>query len=100
MPYVRVSLMRPRHGEEARVRELIDRLVGFFSQQPGFITGYRLEPVEPDGYMGRIGVWESAEQADHAAQADFDLALRSQMNMSLEEHVEYSFHGTPPTPNS
>ena len=34
------------------------------------------------------------------AQADFDLALRSQMNMSLEEHVEYSFHGTPPTPNS
>ena len=51
-------------------------------------------------YLGRIGVWDSAESADHAAQADFDLALRSQMNMSVAEHVEYSFHGTPPAPNS
>jgi heme-degrading monooxygenase HmoA len=97
VPYVRVSLMRPRAGEEERVRELIDRLVSFFSTQPGFLSGYRLEPVEPDGYMGRIGVWETAEQADRAAQANLDLALRSQMNMSLEEHLEYSFHGTVPT---
>ena len=96
MPYVRVSLMRPRAGEEERVRYLIDRLVGFFSSKPGFLSGYRLEPVEPDGYMGRIGVWDTAEQADKAAQEDFDLALRSQMNMSVAEHIEYSFHGTAP----
>lgn len=93
MPYVRISLMRARGGEEARVRDLIDRLVTFYRSQPGYIDGYRLEPTEADGYLGRMGVWQTEGDAARAAQAEYDLALRSQLNMSLTEHTEYSFIG-------
>jgi hypothetical protein len=96
MPYVRVTLMRARAGGEDRVRDLTRQLVDFFSDQPGFITGYSLDPVEPDGYLGRVGVWETPEAADRAAQTPHDLSLRSELNMVLEEHIEYSFTGTPP----
>ena len=96
MPYVRISMMRARTGEETRVHDLIDRLVAYYAQQPGFVTGYRLEPTEPDGFIGRIGVWERVEDADRAAQTEHDLALRSQLNMSVEEHREYSFVGYAP----
>jgi heme-degrading monooxygenase HmoA len=93
MPYVRFSLMRPKNGEEARVRDLLDRLVEFYSQQPGYIDGYRLEPTEADGLLGRMGVWESEQDATRAAQTEYDLALRSQLNMSVAEHTEHSFQG-------
>src|SRR5439155_23774012 len=73
--YVRVSLMRARNGEEQRVHDLLDRLITYYAEQQGYVTGYRLEPTEPEGYIGRIGVWESAEDADRAAQTEHDLAL-------------------------
>jgi hypothetical protein len=96
MPYIRVSMMHARTGEEARVHELMDRLVAYYAEQPGYISGYRLEPTDPDGYLGRIGVWESDKDAERAAQTEFDLALRSQLNAAVDEHREYSFTGYEP----
>jgi hypothetical protein len=89
-------LIRPRHTEEARVRELLERLVTYYAEQPGYLAGYLLEPTEPDGFLGRIGVWETDKDAEHAAQQEYDLALRSQLNMAVEEHREYSFIGHEP----
>ncbi len=42
----------------------------------------------------------SDEAAEHAAQSDHDLALRSQLNFAVQEdsHEEYSFEGIPATP--
>jgi hypothetical protein len=97
MPYVRISLMHPRQTEEARVHELLDRLVAYYAEQPGHISGYRLEPTDPDGYLGRIGVWETEQDAERAAQTEFDLALRSQLNAAVDEHREYSFNGSEAT---
>ena len=100
MPYVRISMMHPRRGEEARVHELMDRLVAYYTEQPGYISGYRLEPIDPEGYLGRIGIWETDKDAEHAAQTEFDLALRSQLNAAVDEHREYSFMGyEPPKPS-
>ena len=96
MPYVRISLMHPRPTEEARVHELMDRLVAYYAEQPGYISGYRLEPTDPEGYLGRIGVWATEQDAEHAAQTEFDLALRSQLNAAVDEHREYSFTGYEP----
>ncbi len=90
--------MRARSGEEPRVRDLLDQLVAYYAQQPGYIVGYRLEPTEPEGYIGRIGIWQREEDAQHAAQTEHDLALRSQLNMSVAEHTEYSFHGVESPP--
>lgn len=90
--------MRARAGEEARVRGLLDDLVAYYSKQPGFISGYRLESTTEDGTFGRIGVWERAEDAERAAQTDHDLALRSQLNMSVSEHAEHAYNGTETPP--
>jgi hypothetical protein len=90
--------MRARPGEEARVRELLDSLVAYYAQQPGFIKGYRLEATGPDGSFGRIGIWEREEDAERAAQTDRDLALRSQLNMSLLDHAEHAFNGVESPP--
>jgi hypothetical protein len=91
MPYVRISTMRARAGEEARVRDLLDSLIGYYAKQPGYIAGYRLESA--DGSIGRIGIWQREEDAEHAAQTDHDLALRSQLNMSVVEHEEHAYDG-------
>ena len=93
MPYVRVSTMRARNGAESQVRQLLDDLVTYYSQQPGYIAGYRLEPTDPDGTFGRIGIWQSHEDAEHAAQTDHDLALRSQLNAAVLDHEEHAYNG-------
>jgi len=100
MPYVRISLMRPKHGREDEVNELIDRLVAYYEQQPGYITGYRLRNIDGTDRVGRLGVWDRHEDAEHAATTDHDLALRSQLNLMIEDesHEEYSFDGIPTNP--
>lgn len=91
-------MMRARSGEEARVRDLLDRLVAYYRQQPGYMAGYRLEPTEAGGYVGRMGIWQRVEDAERAAQTEHDLALRSQLNMSVVEHTEYTFQGVEAPP--
>lgn len=97
MAYVRISLMQPKPGQAARVHELLDQLIEFYEAQPGYITGYRLEPHDGSGRVGRIGVWDNDASAEHAATNDHDMALRSELNMVVEagSHQELSFEGTP-----
>lgn len=101
MPYIRISLMQPKHGQEQHVQELLDELVRFYEKQPGYIQGFTLRPVDRARHIGRIGIWERDEDAIHAAQHDHDMALRSQLNMAIEEgsHEELSFEGIPATPH-
>ncbi len=94
MPYVRFSLMRPKPGEDARARELIDTLIAYYKQQPGYISGLRLEPTESAGLIGRMGLWASEADANAAAQQEHDLALRSQLAAVVTEHTEHAFEGT------
>ncbi len=98
MPYVRFSLMRPMHGQDVHARELIDSLVVYYQQQPGFMSGYRLEPADSAGFIGRMGVWATEADANAAAQQEHDLALRSRLNFIVSDHHEYSFEGVAPVP--
>ena len=93
MPYVRVSLMRPKPGEDARARELIDTLIAYYRQQPGYLSGMRLEPSDSAGFIGRMGLWASEADANAAAQHEHDLALRAQLGSVVTEHSEYAFEG-------
>jgi quinol monooxygenase YgiN len=95
MAYVRVSILRARAGQEDRARDLIAQLVAYYEQQPGYVRGYRLVHTDDAARLGRIGVWESEQDAARAAQTPHDLALRSELNLTVEEgsHQEYSFEG-------
>jgi heme-degrading monooxygenase HmoA len=99
MPYVRISHMRPRPGQEKRVGEILDELSRFYTDCQGYVLGYRLQPHEHDTTkrMGRVGVWESEDAAVDAAQNQHALALRSELLRLIDEdsHEELSFDGTP-----
>lgn len=96
MPYVRLSLMRPRHGQEALVRSLLDYLVLFHESQPGYLHGYRIDRADRGDRVGRIGVWASEADAERAARADRDLALRAELMMAVDDdsHEEHSFEAS------
>lgn len=98
MPYVRISILQAKSGQEDRVRDLLDRLVGFYATQPGYVSGYRLSHADQPGRFGRIGVWQSEQDAIRAAQDMHDLALRSELNPAVVEnsHEEWSFEGHVP----
>ena len=93
MPYVRVSLMRPKPGHEGLVRSLLDYLVLFHESQPGYLFGYRIDRADASDRVGRLGIWASEGDLERAARADHDLALRAELKMAIEEdsHEEHSF---------
>jgi heme-degrading monooxygenase HmoA len=95
MSYVRISLMHPKAGQAEALNALLDRLVEYYEQQPGYLTGYRLRDIDGSGRVGRLGVWEHENDAERAAHSDHDLAMRSELNMVVDEdsHEEYSFEG-------
>jgi quinol monooxygenase YgiN len=97
MPYVRVTTMIARAGQEARLEKTMRDLSAFYAQQPGYIHGYTLLPHEQANprRFGRVGVWENEHAAVDAAQRDHALALRSELLRILVEelHDEYSFIG-------
>lgn len=96
MPFIRISIVRPKRGQEERARELIDSLVDYYARQPGHVAGYRLEHNDGSSRFGRIGIWEREEDAERAAVTDHDLALRAELNRIVEDetHQEYSFVAT------
>lgn len=96
MSYVRVSVVQPKRGREAEVERVLIRLAEHYSDQPGNITSYVLQHLDGHERYGRLSVWETEDAAEHAAQGDHDLALRSELMAMVDEgsHEELSFAGT------
>ena len=94
MYYVRLSLMTAKPGHEADVATMIDDLVTFYRQQPGFVTGYKLIAADATGDIGRVTVWRSEADADEAARTDHVLSRRADLaGMTIEDsHQERGFH--------
>lgn len=91
--YVRLSLMNPKAGQEEKVSAIMDDLLAHFSTQPGFVRGYKLLSGDPDDRCGRLTVWKSENEADHAATSQHVLSARSELMLVVEQdsHVERSF---------
>ena len=99
--FIRISYMHPKDGQEARLKELLQKLSTFYREQSGYQGGYILNPYDkaPVGERrwGRVGLWDSEDAAEHAAQAEHSMALRSELTRVVEEdsHYEFTFEGTP-----
>ena len=91
--YVRLSLVTAKPGEEERVSQMMDGLLEFLATQPGYVRGYKLIRTYPDPRTGRITVWKSEQDADHAAQTQHILSVRSELMQLVEEdfHIERSY---------
>ncbi len=98
--YVRLSLMHPKPGQEERVSQIMDDLLSFLANQPGYVRGFKLsgEPHDPQGRVGRLIVWSSEADANRAATTQHDLSVRSELMRLIEEdsHVERSYTAIDP----
>jgi quinol monooxygenase YgiN len=92
MPYVRLSIARPRRGEEARFEQVMQRLTEVTADQPGCTAAYIMKPDDESGEIARISFYEDAHQADAAAQGATIMALRSELHLLSDAgHVERGF---------
>ena len=99
MYIVRQTSVNPQPGRKERVEEILDALEAHYATLPGYGLGFRYKLVGgTSGEIGRIAVWRSHENADHAAQNTHSQALRSELNLVItEEHQEHMWEieGTP-----
>ena len=95
MPYIRISLMVPKANRIADAGRLLDSVALHCEGQPGFIKGYRLEPSDNSGLIGRVTIWADEHSADLVARGERMLALRSALNEVVRKgsHQERGFWG-------
>ena len=103
--YVRLSLVRPKTGQESRVSDILNDLVGFYANQPGYLQGYTLVTTAPGSEVGRLTLWRSEHDAEATASAQHVMSQRSELLRLVEggSHIERSFTAEPhaaakPTP--
>jgi hypothetical protein len=94
--YVRLSLVVPNPGQEARVSMILDDLLTFYAAQPGYLEGYSLDPQRPGGELGRLTFWRSEDDAEVTAGNQHVMAQRAELLRLIEgdSHVERSFLAT------
>ncbi len=92
MPYIRVSIARPRKGEESRLEELMIKLNDLSSSQEGCIESWVLKPRDDSGEVARIAVYENEQSAEAAASNTSFMSLRSELHLAAEPgHTERAF---------
>ncbi|MCA9825565.1 MAG: antibiotic biosynthesis monooxygenase [Dehalococcoidia bacterium] len=93
MPYIRISIARPRPGQEKRLAELQQAIADYSAKQPGCDRSYVLRPHDHSGEIARISIWDNESQAEAAANSDHMLSLRSELNLAAAEggHSERAF---------
>lgn len=92
MTYIRLSIVRPRRGEEKRVEELMRKLAEAVAETEGCIQCYVLRPDDESREVARIGIYTDEAVAEKAANSQHIMALRSELHLSSEpNHVERAF---------
>lgn len=92
MPYIRLSIAKPRRGEEARMEEVMRKLSDLAASQDGCVESHVLRPHDDSTEIARIAVYSDEKAAEQAANSQSFLALRSELHLISEPgHVERAF---------
>ena len=105
MTVARISIMhtsrdltRSSSDKRALVERLLDELEEHLSNLPGYIMGFHFVGHEHEDEVGRVALWNSHEDADHAALQDHTVALRARIHQLIDPgHMEtlVELAGTP-----
>lgn len=88
MPFVRISIAKPRAESRDEIRRYFQDLIESTSHLPGFITGYVLESSASSGDVGRVTIWESQEMANRAANDAHVMAIHSRLIPDNRGHLQ------------
>jgi heme-degrading monooxygenase HmoA len=92
MAYVRISIVKPRRGEEAHAEEIIRKLAALSADSAGCQSSQVLKPRDDSGEIARIVVYDTEASAEAIANSTTMLSLRSELHLLIEPgHVERAF---------
>lgn len=94
MPYIRLSLARPRRGETSdHLVELFRQLAELTGSLDGCLESYVLQPHDDSGETARIAIYRDERAAEDAAANDTIMALRSELDLIIDPgtHQERAF---------
>jgi quinol monooxygenase YgiN len=92
MPYVRLSVVTPRRGEEQHLEDLMRKLARLAGEQEGCIDSYLLRPHDDSGQIARIVIYKDEASAEHSANNQSVMAVRSEMHLLAEPgQIERAF---------
>jgi quinol monooxygenase YgiN len=92
MAYVRLSIVKPARGREARVAEIMQQLADAAAKQPGCRESFNLKSDDASGELARIAIYSDEAAAAQAANDAHIMALRSELHLAIEPgHSERSF---------
>jgi hypothetical protein len=77
MACLRLTLLKPKDGHRDEMQTLLMRLDEKLANTPGLIFSFVTE-IEADK-LGRVALWRSKEDANHAAMRDDVLAVRAKL---------------------
>ncbi len=98
MRIARQTIVHPKAGMTERTESILDELEAAYAHLPGYILGFRYKTEGSKDEIGRIAVWRSQEDANHAAQNTHIQAIRARLTRIIEDgHEEHVFEieGTP-----
>lgn len=92
MPYIRLTIAKPRRGEEQRFEDLMVKLTDLARTTPGCTEAYLLKPHDRSGELARIAIYVDEASAEQLANSDTVLSLRSELHLLCEPgHTERAF---------
>lgn len=92
MPYIRLSVARPRRGEEPRLEELMRKLNDLSKGQEGYLESFVLRPHDDSGEIARIVIYSDEHVAEAAANSQSVMAIRSEIHLLSEPgQIERAF---------
>ncbi len=92
MAYIRLSVVKPRPGQEERAVELLKALSAATAGSPGWQANYVLRPRDDSDEIARISIYDDESSAERAASTPSVLSLRSELHLVIEPgHRERAF---------
>ena len=82
MSYIRVSMVAPPPERMADVRRRYEEIVAYVATFPGYISGWVVAPGHGEEQVGRLTIWQSEADANHAATDAHAIALHSQVQFT------------------
>jgi heme-degrading monooxygenase HmoA len=100
MPFIRLTMATPRPERRAEVRRHYEELVAHVAGLPGYLGGWVLESSDDSPEVGRLTMWETEADANHAANDPRALSMHAELHFDVMGQLwDRSFHAsTPPKP--
>lgn len=84
MAYIRLSVLKPRPGQEERAVEILKALSAATANSPGWQANYVLRPRDDSGELARISIYDDESSAEREASSPSVLSLRSELRLIIE----------------